>query len=78
VKVPSWVFEDLGLLIEDRHFSYLAMLNVDGKLVDHWRGGSSVPDVSTTEMQLWFYFLAGSYMKIGCEALEGKHLLFPE
>jgi hypothetical protein len=36
--------------------------------VNHWRKGSSVPDISTLETQLWFYFLAGSYMKIGCEA----------
>lgn len=68
VRVPTWVFEDLGLPIEDRSFSYKAMLNGKGKFVDHWRKGSSVPDVSTAETQLWFYYLAGAYMKIGCEA----------
>ena len=68
VKIPSWVFTDFGLPVEDRTFSYEAMLNKDGKLVNHW-GRSSVPDVTTRETQLWFYYLAGSYINIGCEAL---------
>jgi len=45
-----------------------AMLNKDGKLVNHW-GRSSVPDVTRLETQLWFYYLAGSYINLGCEAL---------
>lgn len=69
VKIPPWVFEGFGLPVADRHFSYEAMLNQNGKFVDHWRRGSSVPDITTPEAQLWFYFLAGSYMKTGCEAL---------
>ena len=68
VKIPAWVFEDFGLPVEDRPFSYEAMLNDNGKFVNHWRQGSSVPDVSRVEAQLWFYYLAGAYMKIGCEA----------
>jgi len=68
VRIPSWVFTDFGLPIEDRMFSYEAMLNKDGKLVNHW-GRTSVPDVTARETQLWFYYLAGSYIKIGCEAL---------
>ena len=56
------------LPVEDRCFSYDAMLNTEGKLVNHWHKGSSVPDVSRTETQLWFYYLAGSYMQVGCEA----------
>lgn len=68
VKIPSWVFTDFGLPVEYRTFSYEAMLNKDGKLVNHW-GRSSVPDVTRLEAQLWFYYLAGSYIKLGCEAL---------
>ena len=68
VKIPSWVFTDFGLPVEYRTFSYEAMLNKDGKLVNHW-GRSSVPDVTRLETQLWFYYLAGSYIKLGCEAL---------
>jgi hypothetical protein len=41
------------------------MLNKQGKLVDHWRKGSSEPDISEQETQLWFYFLACSYIGIG-------------
>ncbi len=44
------------------------MLNEDGKLVRHW-GRSSVPDVTRLETQLWFYYLAGAYINLGCEAL---------
>ncbi|MEN6336929.1 MAG: hypothetical protein ABFE01_21955 [Phycisphaerales bacterium] len=68
VKIPAWVFTDFGLPVEDRTFSYDAMLNRDGKLVNHW-GRASVPDVTRPETQLWFYYLAGSYINLGCEAL---------
>jgi alpha-L-fucosidase 2 len=68
VKIPSWVLTNFGLPIEDRTFSYDAMLNKDGKMVNHW-GRASVPDVTRPETQLWFYYLAGSYIDLGCEAL---------
>ncbi len=68
VRIPSWVFAEFGLPAEDRTFSYDAMLNKDGKLVNHW-GRSSVPDVTRLETQLWFIYLAGSYIDLGCEAL---------
>ncbi len=68
VKIPAWVFRDFGLSVEERTFSYDAMLNPDGKLVNHW-GRASVPDVTRLETQLWFYYLAGSYIDLGCEAL---------
>ncbi len=68
VKIPPWVFSDFGLPGEDKTFSYEAMLNKDGKLVNHW-GRASVPDVTRQETQLWFYYLAGSYIDLGCEAL---------
>jgi hypothetical protein len=68
VPVPAWVFKDYGLPVQTRNFSYQAMLNKGGKFVDHWREGSSVPDISEQETQLWFYFLACSYMNVGCEA----------
>ncbi|MBT1695399.1 hypothetical protein KK083_00835 [Fulvivirgaceae bacterium PWU4] len=68
VKIPAWVFTDHKLPAEDRTFSYRAMLNGNGKFVDHWRKGSSVPDISRLETQLWFYYLAASYINIGVEA----------
>ncbi len=68
VNIPDWVFSDFGLPVENRNFSYEGMLNSARNMVDHWRKGSSVPDISKTETQLWFYYLAASYMSIGCEA----------
>lgn len=69
VKIPAWVFEDFNIPAKDRCFSYQDMLNDEGKLVNHWHEGSSVPDISKLETQLWFYYLAGSYISLGCEAI---------
>ncbi|MDR2806379.1 MAG: hypothetical protein LBB85_12240 [Dysgonamonadaceae bacterium] len=68
VPIPEWVFLDFGLPVEKRNFSYTDMLADNGKLVNHWRGNSSVPDISKLESKLWFYFLAGTYINLGCEA----------
>lgn len=68
VKIPSWVFTDHKLPVQDRNFSYADMIATNGKFVDHWRKGSSVPDISRQETQLWFYYLAASYINLGCEA----------
>ncbi|MDG3581065.1 hypothetical protein [Galbibacter pacificus] len=69
VQIPNWVFKDFGIPVEERTFIYAKMLNKSGMYVDHWRKGSSVPDISRKETQMWFYYLAASYIKIGCEAL---------
>ncbi|MDR3108184.1 MAG: hypothetical protein LBU65_00650 [Planctomycetaceae bacterium] len=68
IKIPAFAFEVLGLPIEDRNFSYEKMLNPRGKFVNHWRNDSSVPDISQMETKIWFMFLAGTYMEVGCEA----------
>ena len=68
ISIPEWVFQAFNLPVESRNFSYRSMLNQQGTLVDHWRKGSSVPDISERETQLWFYFLARSYINVGCEA----------
>jgi hypothetical protein len=69
ISIPGWAFKAIGLPTEERHFRYEDMLNLQGKLVDHWSKGNSVPDITRKETQLWFMFLAGTYMEIGCEAL---------
>ena len=69
ISVPAWVFEAFGLPAEQRNFSYRAMLNPEGRLVDHWRKGSSVPDITRPETRLYFYYLACRYMEIGIEAI---------
>ena len=69
LKIPAWTFEALGLPVEERNFSYEMMLNPEGKYVDLWGAGSSVPDITQVEPQLWFMYLIGSYVQIGCEAV---------
>lgn len=68
VAIPSWVFKDFGIPVEHRDFSIEAMESKNGKFVHHWGGRGSVPDITNLETQLWFYYLAGSFINIGCEA----------
>ena len=69
LKVPKWVFDEFGLAFENRSFDYEAMLYPDGHRVDHWRAGSSVPDMSRLETRMWFFYLAARYIDIGVEAI---------
>jgi hypothetical protein len=69
VPVPAWAFEALGREPEARNFRYADMQFPDGTLVDHWRKGQSVPDVTRPETQLWFHFLGASFIDAGFEAI---------
>lgn len=69
VPVPDWVFREFGQTPEARNFDYSKMLFPDKTMVDHWRRGSSVPDICQPETKMWFFFLAASYMNIGIEAI---------
>ena len=69
VRVPDWAFAALGRPVEKRNFRYADMLYPDGRRVDQWRPGSSVPDVSRPETKLYFYFLAASFIDAGFEAI---------
>lgn len=69
LSIPNWVFEAFGKPVEKRNFNYKEMLNHRGVFVDHWRKGSSVPDVSRMETQYYFYYLARRFMQIGIEAI---------
>ena len=69
LPVPPWAFEELGRPVETRNFRYEEMLYPSGRGTNQWGQGSSVPDVSRSETQLWFYFLARSYIDIGVEAI---------
>jgi hypothetical protein len=68
--VPAWAFTAQNLPVEDRHFRYSDMIYADGK-GQKWRGNGNaqVPDVSRPETRLWFYFLARTYIDLGCEAI---------
>ena len=84
-QIPPWVFEEFGLPVESRTFEYEAMLYDSscqpGEIVkwrphagNNWmhryfRDGTSVPDMSKPETQMWFYYRARRYIDAGYEAL---------
>jgi hypothetical protein len=55
LPVPDWAFDALNLSPEERNFRYEAMLYPNGRAHNHWRPGSSIPDISQPETKLWFY-----------------------
>lgn len=69
IPIPAAVFTAYGQPIETRNFRYEDMLYADGRQVNHWGNGASVPDMSRLETRLWFYFLARSYIDVGIEAI---------
>jgi hypothetical protein len=69
VPVPDWAFTALGLPVEKRNFRYEAILYPPDQRKRSWVKNGGVPDVSQSETQLWFYFLAISYIQLGVEGL---------
>ena len=69
MHIPAWVFEAFDLPVETRNFRYRDMLYPDGHRVNHWRSGSSVPDMSRVETRMWFFYLCASYINMGVEAI---------
>jgi len=67
--IPTTAFEAFGLPVEERPFSYSAMLYENGRYKNNWGKGASVPDMSRVETQLWFYTLAMRYIDAGIEAI---------
>ncbi|HUD48902.1 MAG TPA: hypothetical protein VMR33_18865 [Candidatus Baltobacteraceae bacterium] len=69
LKIPAWVFADFGLPIEDRTFSCDAIIKREGRTGGPTGRRGGVPIINNLETRLWFYYLAVSYINIGCEAL---------
>jgi hypothetical protein len=69
VPVPEWAFIAMGLPVEKRNFRYEAILYPAAQRKRGWGRNGGVPDVSQTETQLWFYFLAASYINLGFEGI---------
>jgi hypothetical protein len=69
VPVPVWAFIALGLPVEKRNFHYEAILYPAAQRRRSWGRNGGVPDVSQTETQMWFYFLAASYIDLGFEGI---------
>lgn len=69
VCVPDWAFNALGMPVEKRNFRYEAILYPPEKRTRSWGRMGGVPDVTQAETQLWFYFLAASYIDLGFEGI---------
>jgi len=69
LAVPGWVFEAFDLPGEKRTFRYEAMMSAKWRHRDRWSKGASVPDITQRETKMWFYYLAASYIDVGCEAI---------
>lgn len=68
VPVPDWTFVALGRPVEKRNFRYEDMIYPQSQR-RNWGRNGSVPDVSRPETELWFYFLARSYIDLGFESI---------
>lgn len=70
LAVPAWAFEAFNLSVETRNFRVEDMIKRADPAVEtlmRSHGGGS-PIINNLEAKLWFYFLAKSYIDIGCEA----------
>ena len=70
LAIPGWVFEAFDLPVEQRNFNSAEMVKrLDPEATVRWGGsGGGVPMINNLETQMWYYFLAKSYIDIGCEA----------
>lgn len=75
LKIPGWVFHAFGKEDENRNFNVEDMIKranpSDDILMRSGRNGAirgGTPMINNTETQYWFYYLAKSYIDIGCEA----------
>jgi hypothetical protein len=69
IPVPAWAFAALELPVEKRNFHYEAILYPKAQRTRSWGSDAGIPDVSQIETQLWFYFLAVSYIDLGFEGI---------
>jgi hypothetical protein len=69
VPIPDWAFVALGMPVEKRNFRYDAILYPPDQRSRSWGRHGGIPDVSQSETQLWFYFLAASYIDLGFEGI---------
>ena len=76
IQIPPSVFEAFGLKPENRCFDHERTVFSDGYGVDYWEKGHHIPDITTTEMQMFVYYRACKYIDAGFEALHlGQVLL---
>lgn len=67
--IPPYVFEAYRLDPVNRCFSYDAMIHHD-EPDNRWGAPhTGIPDITTLEAQMWFFYRAAEYIKAGCEAI---------
>lgn len=71
IPIPDWVFKAFNKPVENRNFSYNAMIFQDGSFINQWGSGASVPDMTRLETQMFFYYRACRYIDAG---YEGFHM----
>lgn len=69
IPIPAYVFEAFGLNPENRCFNADLTEFTDGYGVDYWESGFNIPDITTTEMQMFVYYRACRFIDLGFEAL---------
>ena len=69
LKIPDWVFKAFNQQVENRNFNYKDMIRRAGSdTTIRFGGRGGVPIVNNLETQMWYYFVAASYIDAGCEA----------
>ena len=67
VNIPDWVFKEFGLPAEDRTFRADSITKrADQPAASMGRG--RVPIINNLETRMWYFYLAATYINIGCEA----------
>ena len=69
IPIPEWVFKAFGITPEKRNFNVNLTKFKDGYGVDYWEKNHHIPDITTTEMQMFVYYRACSFIDVGFEAL---------
>ena len=69
LTVPPGVLAAFGQAVEDRKFRYDQIIYPQGQAPHHEGEKKAVPDMSRVETQMWFYFLATSFIDVGVEAI---------
>ena len=69
IPIPEWVFQAFGQTPEKRNFDISRTVFSDGYGVNYWDTNHHIPDITTTEMQMFVYYRACSFIDLGFEAL---------
>lgn len=69
IAVPDWVFEAFGLAPERRTFRFTPMVMPSSLTDHHWGRTGRVPDITSLETRMWFYYRACRYIDAGYEAI---------